>query len=219
MNTSKENDERARVCSRCGRQIVGSRSNLATLKTCAHCGGRLSEMTTLTITSLSAEADSKGASRTGPNDSNLKTDESPSPGIFVPNAADNPFGRPDDCLIADPSDSISKLANRQLEYALRMRDSSIIAKLPRHDGPGLFGRAFCTDTALQQMATLSKKQFQYEYLQNGRVSITNISRFGTVVNGQRLSRDPYTGIQESVVISAPAVIIMGGEIFDLIEVE
>ena len=101
-------------------------------------------------------------------------------------------------------------------YELVLRGGPLKVELPRLDTEGIVGRSFAGATALATFATVSRRQFSYFYLPEGGLRITNLSRFGTYVNGRMLDRDQYTGAAQSATVMPPSTITMGGQDFDLV---
>lgn len=98
------------------------------------------------------------------------------------------------------------------------RDFNARIELPRADDEGVIGRSATGGEVLSEFPTISRMQFSYRYLEDGRIEIRNLSRFGTTINGERLETDPATGKRGVAIVSVPAVFYMGGIAFDLREV-
>jgi len=108
------------------------------------------------------------------------------------------------------------IANPDVTYVLELRGGPLVVELPRFTGEGIVGRSFAGADALASFATVSRRQFAYRYLPEGGLRITNLSRYGTSVNGRMLGRDELTGIPQSVNVIPPATLTMGGQDFDLV---
>lgn len=96
------------------------------------------------------------------------------------------------------------------ELRLRMAGTDVLEPLPRTEGEGVFGRLTAEHPTLASLRTLSRRQFLYSYLEDGSLEIRNLSRFGTVVAGVRL-----TDADDVATVAPPAVIEMAGCAFEL----
>lgn len=95
------------------------------------------------------------------------------------------------------------------EYLLQWRDANVTEVLPREGGGGVFGRINAVHPSLATLRTLSRRQFAYRYV-GDTLELTNLSQYGTLVNGKMLSSK-----EEVAQIDSYGIIEMAGQVFEV----
>lgn len=206
----------------CQHEHIGERVELLRLFACEQCGKPLPNNVTIWRghTESTAAASQSGA----PEHGDTRGNDKPA-GPFSRSAPFDPFAAGAVDAFADDSsaDGAAAMASPEAATAsgrmlvLIYRDGDVVVPLTQYEGDGFIGREFAASTALEQMSTVSRRQFRYRYVGDGVVEIINMSRFGTVVSGTLLSSDPAAGAPDRTTVRAGAVVIMGGHTFDLKE--
>ena len=224
-----------RTCPSCGHEEIGDKFEVLGCNECKVCGAKLSSYRAY----HEAPADTSDPDESTRDAGGTSVHDEPEPESYEPVAQSytyDPFS-----IGSDPfsdyaaQESSQQTIQSQLEddrtastasikapyaadvtYELVLHGGALKVELPRLETEGIVGRSFAGATALASLATVSRRQFSYLYLPEGGLRITNLSRFGTYVNGRMLDRDQYTGMAQSATVTPPSTITMGGQDFDLV---
>lgn len=233
-----------RTCPSCGHKIDGGKFKVFKHSLCEKCGAKMSPPKRFYGKSKEDDKPKDSEAMKSPSiDYNASVLESQQ---LANNSIASDYNRPDDSFVVQtyeydpfsvrpascPDSDHQKLSQTEVSahtssaiayeqtdtttYALKLRDGSLTIDLPRVEGEGIVGRSFAGASALSLFATVSRRQFSYRYLPEGGLRITNLSRYGTSVNGQMLTRDELTGVAQGATIIPPSILTMGGHDFDLV---
>lgn len=224
-----------RSCPSCGHEEIGDKFEVLGCTECKVCGAKLSSYRT--YHEAPADASDPDESAKDANDASVHDNPVPESYESVQKSyAYDPFSiefdpfsdeaaQESDWKTIQPQLADGKNAGAactttpyvaDVIYELVLRGGPLKVELPRLNTEGIVGRSFAGATALASLATVSRRQFSYFYLPEGGLRITNLSRFGTYVNGRMLGRDQYTGMAQSATVTPPSTITMGGQDFDLV---